>query len=58
MLIVKCNPCFFIASSTCVQVCPYHHSALGLGSERLPHSHHLLMRFTGGTDNLHTLALD
>lgn len=48
-----------IASSLlCVQVCAYHHSALGLGSEWLPHSHHLLMRFTGGADNLHALALD
>lgn len=37
---------------------PHHHGALGLSGERLPHSHHLLMRLAGGTYDLHALALD
>lgn len=37
---------------------PYYHGALWLSGERLPNSHHLLMRFTGGADDLHALALD
>lgn len=39
-------------------MCPHHHSALWLSGEWLTHSDHLLVRVTGGADDLHTLALN